>query len=245
MRPARPPESAVRDGQTVTLVYDKLLRAILNAEIPPGRVTSQLELARDLDVSRTPLREALRMLEHEGLVVLDPHRRIRVAPLSVAEAEDLYVMRVALETVAIRITVPQLKDEDIAELEGLMAQMDHLSATGSPHYDDAHISFHGTLCRLAGDRVCELMGQLSSHTRRYRVSYARTWDEEWPGRRAGHRAILDAARAGDPGKAADELAAHYVHTARLVADALQPETPLDQLRQTVAMTAPGALRAFH
>jgi DNA-binding GntR family transcriptional regulator len=243
MRPARP-ESVARDGQTVALVYGKLLRAILNAEIPPGQVTSQLELAHDLDVSRTPLREALRMLEHEGLVVLDPHRRIRVAPLSAAEAEDLYVMRVALETIAIRTTVPQLKDEDIAELEGLMARMDHLSATRSPGYDDAHTDFHGALCRMAGDRVCDLMGQLASHTRRYRVSYASTWDEEWPTRRAGHRAILDAARAADPGKAADQLAAHYVRTARLIAAALQPANPLEHLRQAVAISAPGALTAF-
>jgi len=237
MKPARP-ESLVRDGQTVTLVYGKLLHAILDGDIPPGRVTSQLELARDLDVSRTPLREALRMLEHEGLVVLDPHRRVRIAPLSVADAEDLYVMRVALETVAIRITVPQLKDEDIAELEGLMAQMDHLSATGSPRYDDAHTTFHGMLCQLAGDRVSELMGQLSSHTRRYRVSYAATWDEDWPRRRAGHRAILDAARAGDAAGAAAELAAHYAYTARLIADAIEPGKPLDRLRQTVEMSAP-------
>jgi DNA-binding GntR family transcriptional regulator len=243
MRPVRP-ESVIRDGQTVALVYGKLLHAILNGEFPPGLVTSQSELARDLDVSRTPLREALRMLEHEGLVVLDPNRRVRIAPLSVTDAEDLYVMRVALETVAIRITVPQLKDEDIAELEGLMAQMDHLSATGSPRYDDAHISFHGTLCHLAGDRVSELMGQLSSHTRRYRVTYAQSWQQEWPRRRAGHRAVLDAARAGDPIQAADELAAHYVRTARLIVDALEPTYPLDRLHQTIAMTATGALRAF-
>jgi DNA-binding GntR family transcriptional regulator len=122
--------------------------------------------------------------------------------------------------------------------------MDHLSAVGSPHYDEAHISFHGTLCHLAGDRVSELMGQLSSHTRRYRVSYAQTWQEEWPRRRSGHRAILDAARAVDPALAADELAAHYVRTARLIAGALEPAYPLDRLRQTVAMTAPGAASAF-
>jgi DNA-binding GntR family transcriptional regulator len=243
MRPVRP-ESVVRDGQTVAVVYGKLCHAILDGEIPPGRVTSQLDLARDLDVGRTPLREALRMLEHEGLVVLDPHRRVRIAPLSLADAEDLYVMRVALETVAVRITVPQLKDEDIAELEGLMAQMDHLAETGSPRFTDAHFAFHGSLCNRAGDRVNELMGQLGSHAERYRVSYAETTPAEWPKRRAEHRAILDAARADDPGLAAEELAAHYVRTARLIAAALEPGSPLERLRQTVAMTAPGALRAY-
>jgi GntR family transcriptional regulator, rspAB operon transcriptional repressor len=243
MRPSRP-ESVVRDGQMVAVVYTRLLHAILDGSIAPGRVTSQLELARDLEVSRTPLREALRMLEREGLVVLDPNRRVRIAPLSLDDAEDLYVSRVALETVAIKITVPLLKDEDIAELEGFMAQMDHLAAAGSPRYDHLHSCFHGALCRAAGDRVDELMGQLASHTHRYRVSYTDTWQRERPRWRTEHRAILDAARAADPVLAADELAAHYVHTARRIVTALEPGYPLERLRQTVAITAPGALAAF-
>jgi DNA-binding GntR family transcriptional regulator len=231
MRPIRP-ESVVRDGQTVALVYGKLCRAILNGEIPPGQFTSQLELARDLDVGRTPLREALRMLEHEGLVVLTPNHRVRIAPMSAAEAEDLYVMLVALETVAIRITAPQLKDEDIAELEGLMAQMDHLAGTGSPRFDEVHTDFHGSLCRHVGDAG------------RYRVSYAGVAAQEWPRRRAEHRAILDAVRACDPARAAEELAVHHVRTVLLAVEALQPGYPLERLRQTVTMTVPGALAAF-
>lgn len=232
------------NGQNTEDVYERVRSAILDGELAPGAVMSQVALAEELGISRTPLREALRMLEHEGLVVLDPHRRVRIAPLSLADAEDLYVMRVALETVAVRITVPQLKDEDIAELEGLMAQMDHLAETGSPRFTDAHFAFHGSLCNRGGDRVNELMGQLGAHAERYRVSYAATTQAQWPKRRAEHRAILDAARAGDPGLAAEELVAHYVRTARLIAAALEPGSPLERLRQTVAMTAPGALRAY-
>jgi DNA-binding GntR family transcriptional regulator len=243
MRPIRP-ESVVRDGQTVAVVYGKLCRAIVNGEIPPGQFTSQLELARDLDVGRTPLREALRMLEHEGLVVLTPNHRVRIAPMSAAEAEDLYVMLVALETVGIRITAPQLKDEDIAELEGLMAQMDHLAGTGSPRFDEVHTDFHGSLCRHAGDRVNEVAGQIASHAGRYRVSYAGVVAKEWPRRRGEHRAILDAVRACDPGRAAEELAVHHVRTVLLAVEALQPGYPLERLRQTVTMAVPGALRAF-
>jgi DNA-binding GntR family transcriptional regulator len=243
MRPI-PPDTGTSDGRMVSLVYSKLLHAILDGEIPPGHVSSQLELAGRLNVSRTPLREALRMLEHEGLVVLAPNRRVRIAPLSLTDAEELYVMRIALEAVAVKLTVPLLKDEDIAELEGLMAQMDHLASVGSPQLADAHYLFHGKICQNAGDRVCELLGQLSSHAERYRVGFARKAPGEWPTRRAEHRAILDAARSGDADRTAEELVAHYVRTVRLTAAALDPANPLDRLRQTVAATSPGALRAF-
>ncbi|MDX6653508.1 MAG: hypothetical protein QOH18_200, partial [Solirubrobacterales bacterium] len=113
-----------RDGQNVTIVHDKLRHEILRGRIPAGE-TSQAALARDLDVGRTPLREAIRMLQREGLVISEPNRRLRIAELSATDMEELYVMRVALEGVAIRITVPTLGSDGIAELEGLMAQMDH------------------------------------------------------------------------------------------------------------------------
>jgi DNA-binding GntR family transcriptional regulator len=119
-----------RDGQNVMAVHDRLRDAILRGEIAPGEATSQVALARQLGVSRTPLREALRLLEREGLVVSQPNRRIRIADFSIADLEALYAMRIALETVAVRLTVPTLGPEQFAELEGLMAQMDHYIRAG-------------------------------------------------------------------------------------------------------------------
>src|SRR5216683_3922711 len=137
---------ATRDGQSVAFVYEKLRGAILCCDIAPGQLTSQTELGTDLGVGRTPLREALRMLAHEGLVVLQPNRRVQISALSRTDAEELYVMRVTLEAVAIRVTVPRLKPEDIAELEGMMAQMDHLAMTKSASFAPAHSVFHSRFC---------------------------------------------------------------------------------------------------
>jgi DNA-binding GntR family transcriptional regulator len=236
-------EPEIRDGQSVARVYERLRSAILNGESAPGQVSSQRELADGLGVSRTPLREALRMLQHEGLVELRPNRRFRTAPLSLADAEELYVVRVLLESVAIRMTVPRLTAEDVAHLEGLLAEMVYLAGSGSAGFTAAHNAFHGHLCRAAGGRVNETMAQLSGHAERYRVVYGTT-PGHWPRRKAEHRAILDAAKVGDTEQAATELVAHYVTTVRLVAEGTEPEHPLERLKATVALCAPGALAAF-
>ena len=167
-----------RDGQHVALVHDRLRAAILLGELPAGQTTSQVTLARDLEVGRTPLREALRMLQREGLVVSEPNRRVRIAALSSTDAEELYVMRIALEAVAIRITVPTLTSTDFAELEGLMAQMDHYMRS-----DDRmgmrvpHRAFHDRFVRAAGERVTTTIGQLFDHGERYRLRYGATTPE--------------------------------------------------------------------
>jgi DNA-binding GntR family transcriptional regulator len=239
-----PEEPATRDGQSVSVVYEKLRQAILSGDIVPGQLTSQSELGADLEFSRTPLREALRMLQHEGLVVLQPNRRVRIGPLSAAEAEELYMMRVALEAMAVRLTVPALVPEDIAALEGIMAQLDHLFASGSPSFPAAHKAFHMRFCARTGARPLAMISQLSDHAERYRIFYGAADPGHWERRRGQHRAILDAAAAGDAAAAAAALVVHYVDTARLVAAASEPPGDLSRLRATVEVVAPGALSAL-
>jgi DNA-binding GntR family transcriptional regulator len=237
-------DTATRDGQNVALVHEQLRRAILAGDIPPGQATSQIVLARELGVGRTPLREALRMLQHEGLVLSQPNRRVRIAEVSVEDLEELYVARIALESVAVRLTVPKLAPEDIAVFEGLMAQMDSLVELGSHAINTAHYAFHAGFVKGAGERPAVLMAQLFDHAERYRRIYAATAPDQWPKRRAEHRAILDAAKSGDGDATADALAIHYVRTAKLVAAGLDPDYELERLRATLAAVAPGAAAEF-
>jgi DNA-binding GntR family transcriptional regulator len=234
-------DAAIRDGQNVALVHERLRDAILAGEIPPGQATSQIVLARELGVGRTPLREALRMLQHEGLVVSQPNRRVRIAELSVGDVEELYVMRISLEAVAARITVPQLTPEDHAELEGLMARMDHLAESISPALNAAHRDFHARFVAGAGKRPAELIGQLFDHAERYRRVYGLSVPGHWNIRREEHRAMVDRAQAGDPDGTAEAIAAHYIRTAKIVVKQLDPDYELGRLRTTVATVAPGAL----
>lgn len=224
----------------MTLVHDRLREEILAGEIAPGEV-SQAALARRFDVGRTPLREALRMLQREGLVTSEPNRRIRVVALSAADAEELMLMRIGLEGIAIRITVPTLGSRDIAALEGLMAQMDHFMHAEDPAgYRGPHHAFHAHLVAAGGERMSTTIAQLFDHTERYQTTFGVATAEVWRQRRSEHRAILDAAAAGDPDLAVLRLAEHYGHAASLVFDGFGGELVPDRLRTALAAMAPGS-----
>src|SRR5438477_323578 len=116
-----------RPGNTTELstevVHDRLRESILKGEFDPRVPISQVQLAARLGVSRTPLREALRMLQREGLIDSEPNRRVRVAELSLADLEQPYASRVLLEALAVRLTVPAYTEADLAELKGALAGM--------------------------------------------------------------------------------------------------------------------------
>jgi DNA-binding GntR family transcriptional regulator len=230
----------LNSGQSFVAVHARLRAAILSGEIPEGAVTSQATLAERFGVGRTPLREALRMLQREGLVISQPNHRVRIAELSSEDAEELYIMRIALEAVAIRVTVPVLTGADLAELDGLMAQMDHyMKLRDHVGHREPHRQFHYRLVYAAGPRVSEQIDELFDHGERYRRRFGAA--DSWGARRAEHQAILDAVGAGDREAAADLLADHYLHTVRLVFGELDPGHDLARLRETVAIVAPGAI----
>jgi DNA-binding GntR family transcriptional regulator len=230
----------LNSGQSFVAVHARLRAAILSGEIPEGAVTSQATLAERFGVGRTPLREALRMLQREGLVISQPNHRVRIAELSSEDAEELYIMRIALEAVAIRVTVPVLTSADLAELDGLMAQMDHyMKLRDHVGHREPHRQFHYRLVYAAGPRVSERIDELFDHAERYRRRFGAA--DSWESRRAEHRAILDAVGEGDRETAADLLADHYLHTVRLVFSELDSGHDLARLRETVAIVAPGAV----
>jgi DNA-binding GntR family transcriptional regulator len=237
-----------RTGDNVVQVHEQLRAAILAGDVRPGAKTSQAELARDLDVGRTPLREAIRMLQSEGLIFTEPNRRVVIASLSIEDAEELYVLRIAVEVAAARITLPQLTESDFAELEGYMAQMSHLAAAGGPPslqlFRAPHRGFHERFVGGAGGRSSRLIAELFDHAERYRRIYGSISQGDYDKRAIEHRAMLDAAIARDADALAAALAAHYVATAVLVTSVLDPSYRLDRLRATIDAAAPGAMYAF-
>lgn len=223
-------------GHSFVAVHALLRTAILEGQIAEG-TTTQMTLARQFGVGRTPLREALRMLQREGLVISAPNHRVRIPGLSGEDAEQLYTMRIALETVAIRVTVPVLTATDLAELEGYLAQMDHyLKSRDTVGYYVPHREFHRRLVYAAGPRVSAEIVELYDHSERYRRRFGSLGP--WEQRRAEHRAILDAAAERSADAAAELLAAHYLHTVRLVFEQLDPDHDLARLRQAMSTLAP-------
>src|SRR3954453_15759972 len=210
---AESPEAAPRDGQNVAAVHDRLRAAILSGEIPAGQATSQSTLARDFGAGRTPIREALRMLQREGLVLAEPNRRVRIAELSASDAEELYVARIALEAVAVRITVPALTADDLAALEGLMAQMDfYMRRRDTDGLRAPHGEFPARLVAGAGPRVTTLLRQLFDHAERYRRAFGGIGPEGLGGPPRQTRDILDAAGAREAQGAPRRLVPRHAGT---------------------------------
>jgi DNA-binding GntR family transcriptional regulator len=218
----------------VTALRDKLRHAIVTGELTPGGVATQTQLAERFGVSRTPLREALRMLELEGLIVRETNRRFRIAGFSLDDLEELYVMRLSLESSALRITLPAFTHADHAELEGLMAQMERFAlVTDWEGFEQPHRGFHARLVDGVGPRMAEQLRRLWDHAARYRAAYAlvsRDEPDAWRLQRAEHRAVLDAVEEGDVDAAVAGLASHYARTALEIAARVDASNGMERLR---------------
>ena len=227
------------NGQSTEDVYDRVRLAILDGELAPGTVMSQVALAEELGISRTPLREALRMLQSEGLVEGEPNRRVRVAPMTAVDLEELCVMRVTLEAEALRLSVPLMTSEDIARLEGHMAEMAHYAQEKDyRRWTVPHSSFHRALTARAGGRVNFVLGQMFDHAERYRRLHIGQGPSAWA--TAQHRDILDACKAGDRDRSAGLLASHLARTGLEVSELLSPGYDPQRLK-TAVVDAGGAL----
>ncbi|MGA9856551.1 MAG: GntR family transcriptional regulator [Solirubrobacteraceae bacterium] len=209
------------NGQGTEDVYERVRAAILDGELAPGAVMSQVALAEELGISRTPLREALRMLQSEGLVEGEPNRRVRVAPMTARDLEEVCVMRVTLEAEALRLSVPAMTSEDIARLEGHMAEMAHYANEKDyRRWNVPHKRFHRTLTEHAGERVNFVLGQMFDHAERYRRLHIGQGPSAWA--TPQHRDILDACKAGDRERAGALLAGHLARTGLEVSELLDP-----------------------
>lgn len=154
-----------------SLAYREVRSAILSGALKPGAWVSQVGLAAQLEISRTPLREALRLLQTEGLVESDFNRRVRVSPLSIEDLESLYAMRLGTEPVAVRLSVPYLSDDELAELRTAMLSMNASKPADPSVIAATHRRFRVGLFAHVGNRFKRHVEDLWDHAERYRILY--------------------------------------------------------------------------
>jgi DNA-binding GntR family transcriptional regulator len=206
------------------LVYSKLRESILHGYLAPGLVVSQVQLARELGVSRTPLREAVRILQREGLVEGEANRMVRVAPLSIDDIEELYAVRIAIGTLGVQLTVPVMTAEDDEFLDECLSQMArHAKAGDVDSWEHHHIAFHARLVRGGGRRLARLLSELSDHAERYRRLYINSEPRAMSVGAVEHEAIVAACHGRDALLAAMELARHLSRTALTALMHIAPE----------------------
>ncbi len=126
-------------------------QAILCGDIKPGQRLLETEIAAQLGVSRAPVREALRQLETEGLVVSEPHRGTFVIELSDADLWEIYTLRAAIESLAVQIVTERADEETLARLQQAVDEMEEAAqARDSARLAALDMSFHEMLCRASG-----------------------------------------------------------------------------------------------
>ena len=202
----------------------ELQEAILSGELEPGAPLRLEKLARTLDMSPMPVREAVRQLERLGLAEHVPHRGARVSRLSIADLRDTYEARLLLEGLAVRRAAERFTEADAARCAGFLEE--HVRAYRSEddrRSRDAHTEFHFALYESGGSAwLTRLIRPLWQNSERYRIAslYERPSLEQ---RRREHERILDRCVAHDPDGAEQALRGHLQRTERVVTRRMQPD----------------------
>lgn len=178
-------------------IADELRSAILDGQMQPGARIRQEDLATRFGASRIPVREALRQLESEGLVLLVPNSGAWIAKINPEECVELYKMRELLEPLAMSESVPRLSDDDIAKLDQMVQQMEAM--TSVEDYIRYDRQFH-LLCysKAKMPKLLSMIEQFWNSTQHYRRSLvAGMFAKKCPYSDPHHRILLDAVRERD------------------------------------------------
>ena len=196
-------------SQTATdQVFDALYSAVISLQLPPGTKVSEAEVAKQLNVSRQPVRDAFFRLSKLGFLTIRPQRATLISKISERAVLDAAFVRTALEVECIRLAAARRSEADIAELHDALARQ--VEALDNPDRRAFHVqdeSFHQILCRIAGHvHVWELILEHKAHMDRARfltlsVSHRKRVLGE-------HVALVEALETGDADAAEDRMRAH-------------------------------------
>ncbi len=195
------------------IVFETLRDAIINQVLRPGERLMEIQLAEELGVSRTPVREAIRKLELEGLVVMLPRRGAYVAGISMKDILEVFEVRAALEALAAGLAAERITEEELDEMERqLVKETEETEANNLRSIVEIDTSFHDLLYKAArNERLVHFVNLLQEQLQRFRsASLAR------PGRSKNaldeHRKILEALASRDA-KLAEQLAREHIENA--------------------------------
>ncbi len=180
-------------------VAERISQAVLHGEYRPGQRVPEQSIADQYQISRGPVREALRLLESEGVIEILPRRGAHVTSLTVREVTDIFNIRAALAGLSVRLTCGNMQPDDLVQIKSWVARLSEICATPDATEEYVAISFRLSLFmgRICGnERLYEMLRSLSRQTVRYsrlglatrtrRQRSAKTW-----------RAMLRAMEKGD------------------------------------------------
>jgi len=188
-------------------IAQAIRQAIFTGRLAAGSKIPQDELAEEFGVSRMPIREALVLLNYEGLVILEPRRGAWVAPLSLRTVDESYGLRLSLEPKAIELSVPSLDDDDLADLQQILTRMETAEANNqAERFVTLNSTFH-----LKLRSQCpwpKLLSFLDVLWKGFPPLTPQFVDQQMAQDHNEHRLLLEAAMARDGQQAADLMAQH-------------------------------------
>jgi DNA-binding GntR family transcriptional regulator len=201
------------------LAYEKIKEAILTFHFLPNQALVESELAAQLGISKTPVRDALMSLEKEGLVLRIPYKGTYVSGISKQDMADTFQIRIELEGLAVKLAAAHLEEEDFARMEELV----HAHSAALKKKDISLVSkinsqFHTMIVqKCANPQLIDMLLHLDDHLKRYRllsISQGFRSDKSVP----EHTQILNALRNQNPEEAEQAMRMHLINAMRDLCD---------------------------
>lgn len=227
-------------GGDLGQVYTQLRQAILSGVYVPGDFINQVHAAREMGVSRTPVREALRLLQAEGLVEAQFQHRMRVTAVNADEVDEVYSIWILVQALAVRLAVPRVSQADRQELARLYERMQTLSSrgrAGRAEWERLHQQFHRQLVASAGPVINASIETCWARSERTRRAHLRSDPESWQVSDREHREVLEAYQAALPERAVEVLSRQLARVAVAVIRTLEPNHPMPAITHAMRQSA--------
>lgn len=206
------------------VVFHTLREAILKGDLKPGERLMEIQLAEKLGVSRTPIREAIRMLEQEGLAVTMPRKGAEVAKMTLKDMEDVLEIREALDELAVKVACTRISEEQLLRLKDTTARFEESTTTGNvKRIAEEDVAFHDIIYEATGNpKLVNLLNNLREQIYRYRVEYLKD-SSTYPALVREHRVIVEALEAKDEQRVVTAMHEHVSNQAVAVKNVIQQQ----------------------
>lgn len=206
------------------VVFNTLREAILKGELKPGERLMELQLAARLGVSRTPIREAIRMLEQEGLAVTVPRKGAEVAKMTEKDMEDVLVIRGALDELAVQLACEEITEEQFRQLQVARRNFENCIQSGNvKKIALADVEFHDMIYQATGNtKLINMLNNLREQMYRYRVEYLKD-DRNYPVLIREHQSLVEGIRRKDKDFVTSVMRNHVSNQAEAVKQMIQEQ----------------------
>lgn len=206
------------------VVFNTLREAILKGDLKPGERLMELQLAAQLGVSRTPIREAIRMLEQEGLAVTVPRKGAEVAKMTLKGMEDVLEIREALDILACQLACERITEEQLVLLKEKKKAFETSLKTGNvKEIAETDVAFHDVIYDATGNqKLVNMLNNLREQIYRYRVEYLKR-EENYPKLIKEHNEIYTSLANRSKKDATDSIREHVINQAIAVKEVIMQQ----------------------